>query len=84
MAEEFDSIRIESAENGFMVSCQYAPQKPKKGKKGEAQMPTWQEPERYVYESSAEVLKKVGQALGGLKKAAGSSGARRTLAEVGK
>lgn len=75
MAQELERITIESAENGFMVTCQYAAPKPKKG---ENNVPGWVEPERYVYESSAAVLKKVGQALGGLKKAKG-----RTLADVG-
>ena len=64
MKAELESIRIESAENGWMVSCAYAPPKPKKGDKGP--MP-YQEPERYVYESADAVLKKIGSVLGGLK-----------------
>jgi hypothetical protein len=73
---DLERITVESAENGFMVTCQYAAPKPKKGDKN---MPTWVEPQRYVYADAAGVLKKIGQVLGGLKKSKGG----RTLADVG-
>jgi hypothetical protein len=76
---ELERITIESAENGFMVSCQMAPPKPKKPSKGEPQFPSYQEPERYVYESAGAVLKKIGQMLGGLKK----EKSERTLETIG-
>jgi len=73
---DLERITVESAENGFMVTCQYAAPKPKKGDKN---MPTWVEPQRYVYADAAGVLKKIGQVLGGLKKSKGG----RSLSDVG-
>ena len=76
MPTDLERITIESAENGYMVTCQYAAPKPKKGDKN---MHSWVEPERYVYADAAGVLKKIGQVLGGLKKSKGG----RSLSDVG-
>lgn len=60
MKGELESIRIEAAENGFMVSCSYAPKKAKKG-----EMQSWPEPERYVYAKPEQVAAKVTAMLAG-------------------
>ena len=68
---EIEAISIEAAENGYMVVCRYAPAKAKKPEKECGPTCAYVEPERYVYETPAAVLKKVGALLGGIKKKGG-------------
>lgn len=78
MANAIESIRIENAENGYMVVCHYE-QNPTKTKSSGLSASAYQEPERYVFRTPEEVCAKVRTLLGGkMRKASGSR-----LADVG-